>query len=60
MSKLTLRGISISKIVKTYLDAIVDSLPPRLRKTPVLDSLRGSLNDGSIEDYRSHLAAKYK
>ena len=36
MSKLTLRGISISKIVKTYLDAIVDyEADPRLGNTGI-------------------------
>jgi hypothetical protein len=54
------QGISISKIVETYLAAVVDSPRPGFGKTPVLNSLRGSLNNANIEDYRFHLAAKYR
>jgi len=53
------RGISISQMVETYLSAV--AAPPEARRdTPILQSLRGSLHKADIEEYRTHLRAKYR
>jgi hypothetical protein len=59
------RGTSVSRLVETMLrlvstpagdaSASVNSGPP-----PVLARLRGSLSRGSVDDYRRHLARKYR
>ena len=54
------RGTSVSKIVETYLSAVADPSMPAGDQTPVLRSLRGILKGGGIQDYRKHLAAKYR
>ncbi len=56
-----LHGSSISEMVETYLSAV--SAPPpshSTRNTPILQSLRGIIKNADIEDYRNHLAAKYR
>ena len=54
------QGTSVSSMVEIYL-AVVTKPPSRPVKspTPLLDSLRGSLKGGDIEDYTKHLVAKY-
>jgi hypothetical protein len=54
------RGVSVSKIVETYLAAVAEPPSPAVGRTPVLDSLRGLLQDGNIADYKKHLATKYR
>ena len=52
-------GVSVSKLVETYLDAI--STPPeRPDEPPVLRALRGSLEKADIEDFRKHVRTKYR
>ena len=59
------RGTSVSRLVETYLD-LVSRTPAeaksagRGRTPPVLARLRGSLERGSVADYRSHLERKYR
>jgi hypothetical protein len=53
------RGVSVSKIVETYLSAIADPPPAGAGRTPVLNSVRGILRKADIDEYRKHLAAKY-
>jgi hypothetical protein len=53
-------GVSISEIVEAYLAAIAAPPPRGSRSAPILNSLRGSLKKADREDYRKHLAAKYR
>jgi hypothetical protein len=54
-----LRGVSISSMVETYLDAVAQ---PKLtdRATPILQSLRGIIKNADVSDYRKHLESKYR
>jgi hypothetical protein len=58
------RGVSVSEIVETYLDAV--SSPPASSKNqpepdaPILRSLRGILKGADIEDYNRYRDAKYR
>jgi uncharacterized protein DUF6364 len=54
------RGVSVSKMVETYLTAVAEPASPASGDTPVLRSIRGVLKKGNIDDYRRHLAAKYR
>jgi len=54
------RGVTVSKMVETYLAAVAAPPSPAAGRTPVLDSLRGLLKDGDAADYKKHLAAKYR
>ncbi len=53
------RGISVSKMVETYLAAVAEPVGEG-RDTPVLKALRGSLQKADVESYRKHLTAKYR
>jgi len=55
------RGVSISAMVETYLDAVA-AAPSKQTKNlpPVLRSLRGILKDADRDMYREHLANKYR
>jgi len=52
------RGVSVSEIVETYLAAV--SGPSPAADTPILRSIRGSLKRANLQDYKKHLAAKYR
>ena len=52
-------GVSVSAMVEAYLDVVAE-VPSDTPATPVLRSLRGSLKKGAIEEYRKHLASKYR
>jgi antitoxin component of RelBE/YafQ-DinJ toxin-antitoxin module len=54
------RGVSVSEMVEIYLAAVAGPQSPATREAPILHSLRGSLKKADVEDYRSHLAAKYR
>ena len=54
------RGVSVSKMVETYLATVTDPGSPVTRDTPILHSMRGSLKKADIGEYRKHLAAKYR
>lgn len=55
-----LRGVSVSEMVEAYLTAVAEPPSPTARATPILRSLRGVLASGNIDEYREHLAAKYR
>jgi hypothetical protein len=55
-----LQGVSISRMVEAYLEAIADPSSPEARDTPVLRSLQGSLKKANVGEYRKHLTAKYR
>jgi hypothetical protein len=52
------QGVSISKLVETYLSEVAQP-QPRLA-TPVLRLIRGSLSKGDRETYRRFLTNKYR
>jgi len=54
------QGVSISEMVEAYLAAV--AAPPKRgpRNSPILHSLRGSLKKADLEEYWSHLTAKYR
>jgi hypothetical protein len=57
-----IHNVSVSEMVETYLTSVVfvynsQADPPA---TPVLRSMRGLLKNAEIEDYREHLANKYR
>jgi hypothetical protein len=54
------RGVSVSEMVEAYLAAVAEPPSSTSGDAPILRSLRGSLNRADIEDYRKHLAAKYR
>lgn len=54
------RGVSISKMVEAYLAAVAEPSSPATRDTPILRSVRGSLEKADLEAYRKHLAARYR
>ena len=54
-------GVSVSRMVETYLLAVTTEKPSSKKKaTPILDSLTGILKSADVEDYRRHLAEKYR
>jgi hypothetical protein len=55
-----LRGVSVSQMVETYLAAVAETHPSSAGDSPVLRSVRGILKKADIEDYRRHLATKYR
>ena len=55
-----LRGVSISQMVETYLAAVAESHPASAGDSPILRSVRGILKKADVEDYRRHLATKYR
>jgi hypothetical protein len=55
-----LRGISVSRMVETYLSSVAEPAPPAGGSTPVLRSVRGVLKNANVNEYRKHLAAKYR
>ena len=53
-------GMTVSGMVEAYLAEVSErSMPVAKKPTPILDSLRGSLKKGSLEDYKKYLEAKY-
>jgi hypothetical protein len=52
-------GVSVSKLVQNYLNALSNPHSPE-DEPPVLRRLRGTLGRASVDDYRRHLAAKYR
>ena len=54
------RGVSVSSMVEAYLAAIGEPPSPVTGATPILRSLRGILKNADIDEYREHLAAKYR
>ena len=54
------RGVSVSKMVETYLAAVAEPLHSIGETAPILRSVRGVLKNADIDEYRKHLAAKYR
>jgi hypothetical protein len=54
------RGVSVSEIVEAYLAAVAEPASTTAGAAPVLRSVRGVLRNADLDDYRKHLAAKYK
>ena len=55
-----LRGVSVSEMVQTYLAAVAGPTSPATGAAPILRSVRGVLKNADIDEYRKHLAAKYR
>jgi len=55
-----LRGASVSQMVEAYLDAVAGPRSPATEDAPILRSVRGSLKKADLEQYKRHLAAKYR
>ena len=55
-----LRGVSVSEMVEAYLSAVADPPSPAAGTAPILRSVRGVLKNANIDEYREHLAAKYR
>lgn len=54
------RGVSISEMVEAYLAAVAGPQPADSGAAPVLHSVRGVLKKADVEEYRTHLATKYR
>ena len=54
------RGLSVSAMVEAYLAAVADPVSPGTRDTPILRTVRGSLKKADRDQYKEHLAAKYR
>jgi len=54
------RGVSVSKMVETYLAAVAAASSPVKQDAPILRSVRGSLAKADLTGYRKHLVAKYR
>jgi Family of unknown function (DUF6364) len=55
-----LRGVSVSEMVEAYLAAVAEPPSPAAGAAPILRSVRGVLKNADIDDYREHLAVKYR
>jgi antitoxin component of RelBE/YafQ-DinJ toxin-antitoxin module len=53
------RGVSVSEMVETYLAAVAEPVSPT-GAVPILRAVRGVLKKADIDEYRKHLAAKYR
>jgi hypothetical protein len=56
----SLRGVSVSEMVETYLAAVAEPHAPAAGAAPILRSVRGVLRHADMREYRKHLAAKYR
>lgn len=54
------RGVSVSQMVEDYLAAVAESPCATRRTAPILQSMRGILNNGDLGEYRQHLTARYR
>jgi len=54
------RGVSVSKMVEAYLATVARPSSSATLDAPILRSVRGSLKDADIDEYKRHLAAKYR
>ena len=52
-------GTWVSRMVEHYLALVSEPSDPG-KEPPVLRSLRGSLKNAGVEDYRGHLRKKYR
>ena len=54
------RGVSVSEMVETYLAAVTEPPSSATGAAPILRSVRGVLKHADMNEYRRHLAAKYR
>jgi hypothetical protein len=54
------RGVSVSKMVEAYLGAVAEPPSTVTGAAPILRSVRGTLKSADVDEYRKHLAAKYR
>jgi hypothetical protein len=54
------QGVSISKLVESYLAAVAQPPSSEKRATPILQSIRGILKKADTKGYRKHLSTKYR
>jgi hypothetical protein len=54
------QGLSVSEMVEAYLGAVADPPSPANGPAPILRSLRGVLKNADVNEYRKHLAVKYR
>jgi hypothetical protein len=54
------RGVSISKMVETYLIAVAEPPARDPVDTPILRAVRGVLKKADVKHYRRHLETKYR
>ena len=54
------RGVSVSEMVEAYLSAVAEPALPATGAIPILRSVRGVLKHADVDEYRKHLAAKYR
>ena len=54
------RGVSVSKMVEAYLAAVAEPSSVSTQDAPILRSVRGALKKANLDEYRKHLAAKYR
>jgi len=52
-------GMSVSKMVETYLAAVAERSSPAATQVRVLQLLRGSLKKADPRQYRTYLSKKY-
>jgi hypothetical protein len=55
-----LRGVSVSGMVEAYLASVAEPPSPTTGAAPILRSVRGILKHADLDEYRTHLAAKYR
>jgi hypothetical protein len=54
------RGVSLSELVEAYLAAVADPPSPVRGDASILRSIRVILKNANVNDYREHLAVKYR
>jgi hypothetical protein len=54
------RGVSVSEMVEAYLAAVTGPSSPAAQDARILGSVRGCLKTADLDEYRKHLAAKYR
>ena len=54
------RGVSVSEMVEGYLSAVAEPPSPATGAASILRSVRGVLKNADIDQYRKHLAEKYR
>jgi hypothetical protein len=54
------QGVSVSRLVQSYLAAISERQSPGEETTPVLQALRGSLKAADTRAWKKHLIRKYR
>ena len=54
------RGVSVSEMVEAYLSAVAEPTSPATGAVPILRSVRGVLKNADTDEYRKHLAMKYR